>query len=107
MNLFKAMILPREIQEEDEEEEEEEEEVEPSSNLHIIWDDIELDDIDYEIMEEACVGNYYNTQSRNAPEINDFPSTSKTGSLEHTKDFSTHHKHGFNIDDLRRFEIGL
>ena len=39
-NLFKAMILPRELQEEDEEEEkqevEEEEEEEPSSNLHLI-----------------------------------------------------------------------
>jgi hypothetical protein len=38
MNLFKAMILPWEIQEEDDEEEEEEEEAEPSSNLHLIWD---------------------------------------------------------------------
>ena len=60
MNLFKAMIIPWECQEEDEEEEEEEEEVEPSSNLHLIWDDIELDDIDDDIMEEACVGNDYN-----------------------------------------------
>ena len=47
MNLFKAMILPRECQEEDEEEEEEEE---PSSNLHLIWDDTEIDDIDDDIM---------------------------------------------------------
>ena len=59
MNLFKEMILPWELQEEDEEEEEEEE-VEPSSNLHLIWDDTELDDIDDDIMEEACVGNDYN-----------------------------------------------
>ena len=36
MNLFKAMILPTELQEEDEEEQEEKEEVEPSSNLHLI-----------------------------------------------------------------------
>ena len=60
--LFKAMILPREPQEEDEEEEEaeEEEEVEPSSNLHLIWDDTELHDIDDDIMDEACVGTDYN-----------------------------------------------
>ena len=44
------MILPRECQEEDEEEEEEEEKVEPSSNLHLIWDDTELDDIDDDII---------------------------------------------------------
>ena len=53
MNLFKAKILPWQCQEEEEEEE-------PSSNLHLIWDDTELDDIDDDIMEEACVGNYYN-----------------------------------------------
>ena len=46
MNLFKAMILPWECQEEDEEE------AEPSSNLHLIWDDIKLDYIDDDIMEE-------------------------------------------------------
>ena len=56
MNLFKAMILPREYQNEEKEEEEEE----PPSNLHLIWDDTELDDIDDDIMEEACVGNEYN-----------------------------------------------
>ena len=75
------MILPREFQEEDEEKEEEEEEVKPSSNLHLIWDDTELDDIDDDIMEEACVGNDYNIQSKDAPKINDFPSTSKSESL--------------------------
>ena len=56
MNLFKAMILPRECHEEDDEEEEEE----TPSNLHLIWDDTELDDIDDDIMEQACVGNAYN-----------------------------------------------
>ena len=86
MNLFKAMILPRECQEEDEEEEEEEEEEEPSLNLHLIWDDTELDDIDDNIMEEACVGNDYNIQSKDSPKINDFPSTSKSKSLEKIKD---------------------
>ena len=62
MNLFKAMILPWECQEEDEEEEEEEEEdeEEPPLNLHLIWDDTELDDINDDIMEEACMGNDYN-----------------------------------------------
>ena len=80
------MILPWECQEEDEEEEEEEEEEEASLNLHLIWDDTKLDDIDDDIMEEACVGNDYNLQRRNAPKTNDFPSTSKIGSLEQIKD---------------------
>ena len=54
--------------------------MEPSSNMHLIWDDIELDDIDDDIMEESCVGNDYNLLSKGAPKINDFPSTSKIGS---------------------------
>jgi hypothetical protein len=82
INLFKAMILPLEPKEEDEEEEKEEaieeEEVEPSSNMHLIWDDIELDDIDDNIMEDTCMGNDYNLRSKGAPKINYFPSTSKT-----------------------------
>ena len=87
MNLFKAMILPQECQDEEyEEEEEEEEEEEPPSNLHLIWDDTKLDDIDDDIMEEACVGNDDNIQSRNAPQINDSPSTSKLESLQNIKD---------------------
>ena len=49
--------------------------MEPSSNLHLIWDDIELDDINYDIMEEACVVNDYNIQSKDAPKVNYFPST--------------------------------
>ena len=77
MNLFKEMILPRECHKEDEEEEEEGEE-EPPSNLHLIWDDIELDDIDDDIMEEACVGNDDNIRSRDAPKINDSLSTLKS-----------------------------
>jgi hypothetical protein len=83
MNLLKEMILPWELQEEDEEEEkeEEEEEVEPSSNINLILDDSELDDIDDEIMEKACVGSNYNLQSKGAPKINDFLSTLKMGSL--------------------------
>jgi hypothetical protein len=86
MNLFKVMILPQQCQKKDEEEEEEEEEVEPSSNLHLIWDDTKIDDIDDDIMDEACVGNDYNIWSRDTPKINDFPSTSKTRSLEQTQD---------------------
>ena len=86
MNLFKAMILPWECQEEDEEEEEEEEDAEPSSNLHLTWDDIELDDIDEDIMEESCLWNDYDIWSKDAPKINDFPSTLKKRSLEQTKD---------------------
>ena len=81
MNLFKAIILPPELQEE-----EEVEEMKPSLNLHLIWDDTELDDIDDDIMEEAFVGNDYNIQSKGAHKINDFPSTLKSGSLENTKD---------------------
>ena len=37
-------------------------------------------------MEEACVGNDYNIWSEGAPKINDFPSTSKSESLENIKD---------------------
>ena len=85
MNLFKAMILPWECHEKDEGEEEEGVE-EPPSNLHLIWDDTKLDDIDDDIMEEACVGNDYNIQSVDAPQINDFPSTLNSESLENIKD---------------------
>jgi hypothetical protein len=76
------MVIPWELQEEDEEEdkEEEEEEEEPSSNLHLIWDDIELEDIYDDIMEEACVWNNYTLWSKGAPKINDFLSTLKLGS---------------------------
>ena len=48
--------------------------------------------IDDDIMEEACVGNDYNIQSKDEPKINDFPSTLKIVttsteiSLEKTKD---------------------
>ena len=37
-------------------------------------------------MEEACVGNDYNIQSEDAPQINDSVSTSKSESLENIKD---------------------
>jgi hypothetical protein len=38
------------------------------------------------MMEEACVGNDYNLWSRDATQINDSPSTSKSESLEKIKD---------------------
>ena len=59
--------------------------MEPSSNLDLIWDDTELDDIDDDIIDEACVGNDYNLWSRDALQINDSPSTSKSESLENIK----------------------
>ena len=37
-------------------------------------------------MEEACVGNDYNLWSKDAPQINDSPSTLKSKSLEKIKD---------------------
>ena len=52
---------------------EEEEEVKASLNMHLIWGDTELDDIDDDIME--AVGNNYNLRSKVAPKINDFLST--------------------------------
>ena len=86
MNVFKAMILPLECQDEEDEKEEEEEEEETPWNLHLIWDDTKLDDIDDDITEEACVGNDSNIWSENAPQINDSPSTLKWESLEKIKD---------------------
>lgn len=36
-----------------------------------------MDDIDDDVMEEACVGNYYNLQIKGSPTSNNSPSTSK------------------------------
>jgi hypothetical protein len=83
MNLFKEMILPWECQEEEEKEEEEDE---TPSNIHLIWDDTELDDVDDDIMEEACVGNDYNIWSSGTSKINGAPSTLKSESLEKIKE---------------------
>ena len=49
--------------------------MEPSSNLHLIWDDTELDDIDDDTMEEAFIRNYYNLRSKGAPKTNGSSST--------------------------------
>ena len=38
-----------------------------------------MDDIDYDVMEEACVGNYYNLRSKGALKSNDSLSSLKTG----------------------------
>ena len=59
------MLLPpeedknKEEQQEDEVEKEEEEEG-SQSQLNIIWDQVEVDNEDDNVMEEACVGNHYN-----------------------------------------------
>ena len=80
MNSFKAMLLPQEPQEEDDEKEkekeEEEEQEKPSSNIHLIWDDTKMDDIDDDIMEEACVGKDCSLHPKGAPKTNDSPSIS-------------------------------
>ena len=40
-----------------------------------------MDDIDDDIMEEACVVNDYHLRSKGAPKTNDFPSTLKTATI--------------------------
>ena len=80
INSFKEMLLPWEPKEEDEEEKEEEKEEEeekPSLNLHLFWDNIEIDDIYDDIMEEACLVNDCNIWIKGAPRTNDSLSTSK------------------------------
>ena len=75
------MLLPWKPKQEDEKEEKEEskeeEEVETSSNLHLISDDTELDDIDDDITEESCVGKDNNLRSKVVPKTKYSPSTSK------------------------------
>ena len=72
----------RKDEKEDEEEKEEvveEEEAKPSLNMHLIWDDTKIDDIDDEVMEEACIQNDYNLQSNGVIKYNYSPSTLKMG----------------------------
>ena len=52
---------------------EEEKKEKPSLNLHLILDDTKMDDINDDIMEEACVGNDYNFQSKGTPKTNYSP----------------------------------
>jgi hypothetical protein len=56
---------------------EEEEGFKPSSNLHLILDDIEMNDINDDVMEELCVGNDYNIRSKGDPTPNNSSSTLK------------------------------
>ena len=65
---------------------------EPPSHLNLIWGEEEfVDDEDDDIMEEACIGNDYNLQSKGSPQMNDSPSTSKTNNKSPTsKQASTH-----------------
>ena len=71
-NSFTAFLTPseppkrekrneKEEEEEDQDEEEEGEGEEPPSHLYLIWDEEEFRyDEDYDIIEEACIGNDYN-----------------------------------------------
>ena len=96
INSFTAMLTPpeppkrekrneKEEDEEDQDKEEEEEGEEPPSHLNIIWDEEEFgDDDDDDIMEEACIGNYYNFKSKGTPKMNETPSNSKTNNKNST-----------------------
>ena len=42
-----------------------------------MWDEIEVNNGDDDVLEEACAGNDYNLQSKSAPKYNDSPSTLK------------------------------
>ena len=74
----------------------EEEEVEPSSNLHLIGDDTELDDIDDDIMEEVCIGNNYNLWGKGAPKINDFLSSLKNATTSSERSLGQNKNTGRN-----------
>ena len=90
INSFIIMLIPlepprkdkrseKEEEEEDQQEEEEEKGEEPPSRLDLIWDEEDFeDDDDDDILEEACIGNDYNLQSKGSLKINDTPSTLKT-----------------------------
>ena len=80
INSFTAMLLPpeppkkesknekeKDDDEKQEKAEEEEEEEEPPSHLNMIWDEVEFDNDDDDILEDACVGHSYNLHSKGAP----------------------------------------
>ena len=71
---------------EKEEEAKEDEEEEPPSHLNLIWDETEVDNGDNDVLEAACVGNYYNLWSKGAPKYNYSTSTSKTIAKKTTPD---------------------
>ena len=86
INSFKAMLLPpnedknKEEDQEDEAEEEEEEEG-PQYHLNIIWDEAKVYNEDDYLMEEACIGNDYNLQSKGAPKSSKSTCTLKTPAI--------------------------
>jgi hypothetical protein len=63
-----------EEEEDDDDDAKEEEKEEPSSHLNLIWIEIEMDNEDDDVMEEACVGNDYNLRSKGVPTYNNPPS---------------------------------
>ena len=82
INYFTSMLTPPEPpkkdkrgdkEEEDEDQEEEEEEgEEPPSHFNFLWDEVDFGDEDEDdIMEEACIGNDYNLQSKGSLKKND------------------------------------
>ena len=78
---------------EQEEEAEEEEEEEPPSHLNLIWDKMEVDNGDDDVLEEACVRNDYNLRSKGSLKSNNSPSTlkmsmKKTPSIETSNQIS-------------------
>ena len=82
INSFRAMLIPLEEDKNKEEEKEdevveEEEEERPQSHLKLIWDEGEADNEDDDVMEEACVENDYNLQSKGAPKSSDSTPTLK------------------------------
>ena len=79
INTFKVMLLPSKTprkqnkvveEDNDEDEEGEVEEIEEGEhlpNLDLIWDETELDNMDDDVMKEACVGIYYNLWRKESP----------------------------------------
>ena len=85
LNSLKEILLPQEPLRMDEKQYEkekegieEEEEAKPSSNLHLVWDATKMDEIDDDVMEDMCVGNDYNLQSKGVFKSSYFPHFSKT-----------------------------
>ena len=74
----KSKKCDKEEEDEEQEEEEEEEGEEPPSHLNVLWDEDDFRDGDEDdIVEEACIGNYYNLQSKGALKKDDKPFTWK------------------------------
>ena len=81
INSFIAMLLPLKPPKKEKEEddnEKQEEEGEPPSYLNLIWDEVEANNDDDDIMEEACVGHDYNIHSKGTPKSNASSSIAKT-----------------------------